>query len=201
VCRWMGVGSRAGDSSTGGGDKLVSLVAMASKPAATHDYAVEKFGADSPAAKVDFKNGDTNQALIRTAKGRLIEVRYDTSSPRPPGMGQYSLQGTRGAYESALGQRMVYLEGRSPLEKWERLEKYEAEFGHPRWKVEGAKAAAAGHSGGDYFVVADFLDSVRTGRSAVDVIDAVTWSAVRPLSAESIAGGSKPVPFPDFAAA
>src|SRR5688572_276843 len=64
VCRNMGIGKE---------DKLVSLVAMSSKPAATHEYAVEKFGADSPAAKVNFKNGDTNQALISTAKGRLIE--------------------------------------------------------------------------------------------------------------------------------
>lgn len=189
VCRWMGINN---------GDKLVSLVAMDSKSAATHAYAVEKFGENSPAAKVEFKNGDTNHALIRTAKGRLIEVRYDTASPRPNGMGQLSLQGTKGAYESALGQRMVYLAGRTRGEKWEPLESYEKEFMHPRWKAEGAKASAAGHNGGDYFVIADFVEAIRSKQSPIDVVDAVTWSCIRPLSAESIAGGSKPVAVPDF---
>jgi predicted dehydrogenase len=194
VCRWMGVNAP-------NGDKLVSLVAMASKSIATHQYAVEKFGESSPAAKVEFKNGDTNHALIKTANGRLIEVRYDTASPRPAGMGQYSLQGTRGAYESMFGERKVYLEGRSPAEKWEPLEKYEAEFRHPRWAgEEGKLATASGHNGGDFFVIADFLRAIRTGESPIDVIDAVTWSSIRPLSAESIAGGSKPVAIPDFSA-
>ena len=124
------------------------------------------------------------------------------ASPRPNGMGQYSLQGTRGAYESALGERMVYLEGRSPGEKWEPLAKYEAEFAHPRWAKEGEKARATGHEGGDYFVIADFVEAIRSGagNSPIDVIDAVTWSSIRPLSAESIVGGSKPVEVPDFAA-
>jgi predicted dehydrogenase len=193
VCRWMGINQP-------GGDKLVSMVAMACKPLATHAYAVKKFGADSEPAKVDFKNGDTNHALIRTKMGRLIEVRYDTASPRPAGMGQYSLQGTGGAYESALGQRMVYLEGRTQGEKWEPLEQYQNEFDHPRWAKLAATAQGAGHGGGDYFVIADFLDAIRSGQSPIDVVDAVTWSVIRPLSAESIAGGGKPVDIPDFAA-
>ena len=57
---------------------------------------------------------------------------------------------------------------------------------------------AAGHDGGDYFVIADFVDAIRTGQSPIDVIDAVTWSCIRPLSADSITGGSKPVAIPDF---
>jgi predicted dehydrogenase len=201
VCRWMGVNTPTDHGVNGGGpDKLVSLVAMASKSAATHAYAVEKFGEKSVAAQVDFKNGDTNHALIRTAKGRLIEVRYDTASPRPAGMGQYSLQGTKGAYESALGERKIYLEGKSPADQWEPLEQYEKEFQHPRWAKDGALATKTGHNGGDYFVIADFLDAIRTGKSPIDVIDAVTWSVIRPLSADSILVGSKPVTIPDFSA-
>ena len=158
------------------------------------------FGPDSAPAKTDFRNGDTNHALIKTAKGRLIEIRYDTTSPRPAGMGQYSLQGTKGAFEAALGQRMLYLEGRTEGEKWEPLEKYVPEFRHPRWIKEGDAARSSGHYGGDYFVIADFLNSIRTGESPIDVVEAVTWSSIRPLSADSIAAGSKPVEVPDFAA-
>src|SRR5687768_14698792 len=132
VCRWMGV--------DGAKDRLLTLVAMDTKSLATQAYAAEKFGPDSEAAKTTIENGDTNIALIRTAQGRLIEVRYDTASPRPAGMGQYSLQGTKGAYDSAFGVRNVYLEGRSPSHKWEPLEKYEAEYQHPYWKKQGEQA-------------------------------------------------------------
>ena len=38
------------------------------------------------------------------------------------------------------------------------------------------------------------------GRLSIDVVDAVTWSSIRPLSADSIAAGSKPVAVPDFTA-
>jgi predicted dehydrogenase len=190
VCRWMGV--------DGVKDSLQTLVAMDSKPAATKIFAAEKFGESSEPAKIDFENGDTNQALIRTKQGRLIEVRYDTSSPRPAGMGEYSLQGTRGAYDSKFGLRHVYLEGRSPAEKWEPLEKYEAEFRHPYWKQQADKAKTTGHGGGDWFVMADFVEAVRSGKSPIDIYDAVTWTSVRPLSEQSIRSGSKPVEVPNF---
>jgi predicted dehydrogenase len=190
VCRWMGI--------DGVKDSLQTLVAMDSKPASTKLFAAEKFGSDSKQAKVDFENGDTNQALIRTKQGRLIEVRYDTSSPRPAGMGEYSLQGTKGAYEAKFGLRHVYLEGRTPAEKWEPLEQYESEFRHPYWKQQADKAKTTGHGGGDWFVIADFVEAVRTGKSPIDIFDAVTWTSVRPLSEQSIRSGSQPVEVPNF---
>jgi hypothetical protein len=171
---------------------------MDSKPASTKLFAAEKFGSDSKQAKVDFENGDTNQALIRTKQGRLVEVRYDTSSPRPAGMGEYSLQGTKGAYESKFGLRHVYLEGRTPAEKWEPLEKYESEFRHPYWAKQAEQAKSTAHGGGDWFVMSDFVEAVRTGKSPIDIYDAVTWTCVRPLSEQSIRSGSQPVEIPNF---
>ena len=189
VCRWMGVNID---------DKLETLVAMDSKPAGNRAYAIEKFGADSPQAKVDFENGDTNQALVRTKLGRLIEVRYDTASPRPSGMGQYSLQGSTASYESAFGERKIFIEGKSPAHQWEPLEKYRDQYEHAYWKEHGAQAAKAGHGGSDYFVIGDFLRAVQTGKSPIDVVDAVTWTSIRPLSEQSIRGANKPVAVPDF---
>jgi len=190
VCRWMGI--------DGVKDSLQTLVAMDSKPAATKLFAAEKFGSESEPAKIDFENGDTNHALIRTKQGRLIELRYDTSSPRPAGMGQYSLQGTKGAYDSAFGLRHVYIEGRSPAHQWEPLEKYESEFQHPYWNKQAEQAKTTGHGGGDWFTIADFLQAVRTGKSPIDMIDAVTWTCIRPLSEQSIRNGSQPVEVPNF---
>lgn len=189
VCGWLGINR---------GDRLVSLVTMASKSAATHEYAVRRFGKDSPAARVEFLNGDTNNTLIRTQQGRLISVRYDVASPRPSGMGQYGLQGTRGAYAGAFGEHKVYVEGRSPAHKWEPLEQYRAEYDHPYWAKRGAEATKTGHGGGDYFVLSDLVEAVRTRESPIDVYDAATWSAVRPLSVESLRRGSAPVEIPDF---
>ena len=189
VCGWMGVNRT---------DRLVSLVTMASKSAALEEYAARRFGKDSPQAKIKFLNGDTNNTLIRTALGRLIAVRYDTASPRPPGMGQYSLQGTRGSYLSAFGEHKVFIEGRSKPHIWEPLDAYRAQYQHPYWSQRGDEARKSGHGGGDYFVLADFVEAVRTGRSPIDVYDAATWSSIRPLSALSLERGSAPVDVPDF---
>ncbi len=189
VCGWMGVNRT---------DRLVSLVTMASKSAALEEYAARRFGKDSPQAKIKFLNGDTNNTLIRTALGRLIAVRYDTASPRPPGMGQYSLQGTRGSYLSAFGEHKVFIEGRSKPHTWEPLDTYRTLYQHPYWAQRGEEARKTGHGGGDYFVLADLIDAVRTGQSAIDVYDAATWSSIRPLSALSLERGSAPVDVPDF---
>lgn len=189
VCKWMKVNEQ---------DRLVSVVTLASKSAANHDYAVEKFGAESAAAKVHFKNGDTNNGLVKTEKGRLIEIRYDTASPRPSGMGQYALQGTKASYEAAFGLHKLFIEGRSPEHTWEDLEKYRDEYEHPYWKEHGEQAKKSGHGGGDFFVIRDFIDAVRTGDIPIDVYDAVSWSSIRPLSSDSIAGGGKPTMIPDF---
>ena len=189
VCGWLGINR---------GDRLVSMVTMSSKPAALHEYAVKRFGAESVQARTNFINGDTNNTLIRTARGRLISVRYDVLSPRPHAMGESSLQGTKGAYGAAFGQHNVHLEGRTPPNQWEPLERYRAEYDHPYWKGRGAIAAKSGHGGGDYFVLSDMLEAIRTGVSPIDAIDAATWSSVRPLSAESLRKGSQPVEIPDF---
>jgi predicted dehydrogenase len=189
VCRWMGINKN---------DRLTTLVAMDSKAAGNREFAESKFGKGSDQAKIDWENGDTNQALIRTEKGRLIEVRYDTASPRPSGMGQYSLQGTHASYESAVGERKIFIEGKSPEHQWEPLEKYADQYQHPYWRDRGAVANKTGHGGGDYFVISDFLDFVRTGKSPIDIVDALTWTSVRPLSEQSIRNGNKPVEVPDF---
>ena len=61
-----------------------------------------------------------------------------------------------------------------------------------------ADASQAGHGGGEFFILEDFARAVRTGVSPIDVYDAVTWSSIMPLSAESFARGGAPVAIPDF---
>lgn len=189
VCQWMDINRT---------DRLISMVTMATKPAAMHEWTERKFGKGSRPAKVRFLDGDSNNTMVRTQQGRLILIRYDVVSPRPHGMGQYSLQGTRGCYSSAFGQHKVYLEDRTHELQWEPLEKYQSEYDHAYWAQRGAEANQTGHSGGDYFVLSDFIEAIRSGESPIDVYDAATWSSIRPLSAVSLKGGSVPVAIPDF---
>jgi hypothetical protein len=56
-----------------------------------------------------------------------------------------------------------------------------------------------GHGGGDYIEMHEFLDAVRKHiPPPIDVYDAVTWSAIVPLSIESVAKHGQTLDFPDF---
>jgi hypothetical protein len=51
----------------------------------------------------------------------------------------------------------------------------------------------------DYVMCWRLVQCLREGLAPdMDVYDAAAWSAPGPLSEESVAGGSAPVPFPDF---
>ncbi len=190
VAQWLGINR---------GDRMVSLVASSTRPAGLHDYACTKFPEGSPARKQRFKAGDSVNTLIRTAKGRMIDLRVDMFSPRPhPRTTYHALQGLGASYESRLDG--IWIDGRSKgRRQWEPLETYAEEFDHPLW-VEGAKQAeGTGHGGADFFCTQAFWNCLRTGAAApVDVYDAAAWSAIIPLSHQSILEGGAPQEIPDF---
>ncbi|MEW5977342.1 MAG: Gfo/Idh/MocA family oxidoreductase [Acidobacteriota bacterium] len=187
---WMGINR---------GDRLTSLVSMDNETKSSQAYVRENFGKDHRAAKPGFfRMRDTTVSLIRTAGERVIALRNDMCSPRPAG-GWAELQGTKGSYDDSPGGEVVYLEGRSPSHRWEPLSKYQVEFEHPFWKEEGQLANNAGHGGGDYFVLREFFNALAENREPpIDVYDAATWSAILPLSGESLNQGSTLVEIPDF---
>ena len=206
MARWL-------RAANGPGDRLEVLTAFTSDSPAKRRYAAERFGPDHPAAQgPDFwQQGDSGTALLHTTTGAVVTIRLD-SAPRPHNMTHYGLQGSRGAYLSArhAGEDpLVWIEGRSDgaseglpgqePARWDPLWKYAPEFEHPLWRERLREAQDAGHGGGDFFVVDEFVSAVRAGRPpAIGVRDAVTWSCVAALSAQSIAGRGTPVPFPDF---
>lgn len=189
VAQWLGIHR---------GDRFVSLVAGTTGQKNLVDFVRRKFPKDHPAQQITFRATDSVTSLIRTAKGVLIDLRYDISSPRPVvSTTYYSLQGTRASYESRGA--TLWIEGRSPANTWEPAGKYAQEFEHPLWKQGRAKAAGAGHGGGDYFVVNEFFETVRSGRpSPINAYDAAAWSAIIELSGRSIAAAGAPQEFPDF---
>ena len=79
------------------------------------------------------------------------------------------------------------------------FEPYQEKYDHPLWKEHAQKAENAGHGGIDFFVIRAFIESIKQQVAPpIDVYDAAVWSAISPLSEESIAKGSKPMEIPDF---
>ncbi len=189
VAQWMGINR---------GDRMVSLVASSTGQANLIRYVRQRFPKDHPAQKIKFRSTDSVTTLIQTAKGKLIDLRYDISSPRPVvSTTYYSLQGTKASYESRTDS--IWIEGRSKEDKWEPVSKYAGEFEHPMWSQFRDQAAGTGHGGGDFFVVNEFLKTVRAGsKPPIDACDAAAWSVVIPLSGKSIAEGGAPQEIPDF---
>ena len=180
------------------GNLFDHMVTMASKSRSLHEYAVEKFGANSPQAKLEFKLGDVVSSLIRTSAGQSILVMHDTNSPRPYSR-KIIVQGTRGLIEK-YPNPVVYIEGKSPAHKWEDLlSTYAKEWEHPLWAELEQKAQGSGHGGMDYILNYRLIQCLQRGEPLdMDVYDAAALSAVTPLSETSIANRSKTVDFPDF---
>lgn len=179
------------------GDRLESLTAMASRSDSMEHYVAGRFPADHPARGVRFQLADSTNVLIRTAKGVVIDQRFDMYSARPAEGPYHALQGVRGSYDSRL--KSIWIEGRSGNVQWEPQDKYAKEFEHPLWTNLADKAKGSGHGGADFVVIHVFLETVRNGGPApVDVYDAAAWSAIIPLSVKSLAEGGAVQEIPDF---
>lgn len=146
---------------------------------------------------------DTCLMLCRLRSGKLVKIRLDMLSNRPHQMAYYSLQGTRGVYEASrvAGEpgRIWIGEGRAgePRE-WRPAAEFEQHLPEA-WRNPPEEARNAGHGGGDYFQVRDFVQAIRDGTPPpVDVYAALEWTAAGLCSQLSIQQGGVPVPVPDF---
>jgi hypothetical protein len=192
-----GLGPVAQCLSINRGDQFDYLVSMSGPARGLHEYAVEKFGMDSPQAKERYALGDVNTSLIQTKNGKTIILIHDTNLPRP-----YTrinlVQGTKGIAHKWPDR--IYIEGRAEKpHEWDDFEKFAAEFEHPLWKALAQKGEGRGHGGMDFIEDYRLVWSLRKGEPTdQDVYDAAAWSAVVDLSCTSVAKRGKPVSFPDF---
>jgi hypothetical protein len=179
------------------GNRFTELVSYASKARGLHEYVVNKAGEQHPNSKVKFKLGDVVTTMIRCANEETILLQHDTNLPRPYSLG-FRVQGTKGLWMDLNDG--VYIEGQSKAaHEWDKAEEWLTKYDHPLWKKYGSDAAGAGHGGMDWFVLNAFIESVkRKIQPPQDVYDAVTWSAITPLSETSIRLGGESVDFPDF---
>jgi predicted dehydrogenase len=179
------------------GNRFTQLVSYSTKARGLHDHVVKMGGKDHPNAKINFKLGDVVTTMISTANEETILLQHDTNLPRPYSIG-FRVQGTKGIWMDI--NRSIYIEGQSKKShQWEDAKEWLDKYDHPLWKKYGNDASGAGHGGMDWFVLNAFIESVkRKTNTPQDVYDAVTWSAITPLSESSIQLGGESVEFPDF---
>jgi len=151
-----------------------------------------------------FRQEDTSITICQLESGKLIKLRLDCISNRPHNMSYYTLQGTKGCYEAPRGlgdQHKIYLTtGEEGTEKaaWQPLSDF-YDYLPERYKHATEEQKKAGHWGGDFFIVQDFVEAIRQGtKPPIDVYDACEWTAVGLLSELSIMNGGRVMEMPDF---
>lgn len=190
------------------GDRMTHLVAMDTNSWVGAEKAKASLGAE------EFANGDHTSTLIRTHKGKTIELQHNVYTPRPYSR-QYQLTGTKGFinkypvhgivlqheamaesgvvpnHEDLSDHKFLPEEAKNAL-----FEKYR----HPiQIELMAAAKKVGGHGGMDFIMDSRLVYCLRNGLPLdQDVYDAAEWSCIGDLTAASIKNNSMPVAFPDF---
>jgi len=177
------------------GNRFTHINSFASKARGLQAYVREQ-SPGHPNGDVKFSLGDVVTTTLACANGETIVLQHDTSLPRPYSLG-FRVQGTKGLWMDV--NHAIHIEGRSKPHQWEPFQVYQDQFDHPLWKRFASRAEGAGHGGMDFFVIHAFIEALKVqAPMPIDIYDAVSWSAITPLSEASIAQGFQTLEFPDF---
>lgn len=192
-----GIGPIAHYANINRGNRFMTLSSFSTKARGLHNHIVKKGGASHPNAKVNFKLGDVVTTQISCANGETVFLQHDTNLPRPYSLG-FRVQGTEGLWMDV--NKSIYIEDKAKkAHTWDEAKPWLDQYDHPLWKKYGSDAQGAGHGGMDFFVIHSFIESAkRKTPTQMDVYDAAVWSAITPLSEQSIDLGNETVEFPDF---
>lgn len=185
------------------GNRMLSLVSVASKAKGLHDYIGRTENADRSLLERDFAQGDVVTTIIKCANGETVTLTLDTTLPRAYSR-QFTVQGTRGMYSEE--NNSVYLDTDhdesmhfSWKKQWNNAESYLERYEHPIWREFLADGLRGGHGGMDYLVYRDFVRCVRERLPMpIDAYDMASLMCISALSEQSIAMGGAPVAIPDF---
>lgn len=150
------------------------------------------------------RQDDTTLVMCQLQSGKLVRIRLDCLSPRPHNMVGYALQGTKGSFESARepgGKHLVWFDDQNENPDhahWRDLMDYK-EYLPERYQTATEEQQAAGHGGGDFFLVEDFVRAIRTGEAPdIGIYEACEWTAVGLLSELSVTNGGRSIDVPNF---
>ena len=155
-------------------------------------------------SRPELRQEDLTQTLCQMESGKLIKIRLDCVSNRPHNLTYYSLQGTKGCYEAPRGlgdDHKIWFKDMN-LENdacyFKPLSEYH-EYLPERYRLATEEQKSAGHWGGDFFIVQDFIDAIQKGtKPEIDVYEACEWTAVGLLSELSVMNNARPIDIPDF---
>ncbi|MDD6150716.1 MAG: Gfo/Idh/MocA family oxidoreductase [Bacteroidales bacterium] len=186
------------------GDRMTRLVSMDTSPRVGAACAKKIMGSDS------YAEGDHTTTLIRTHKGKVIEIQHNVYADRPYSR-LYALTGTEGYAvkypEQNISVKGEKLERKAPddldVEKFapksflkEVLADYEPEFAR---EIKDLAKKVGGHGGMDFIMDYRLVYCLKNGLPLdEDVYDAAEWSCLTELSRLSIENGNIPVEVPDF---
>lgn len=191
------------------GDKMNVLVSMDTKAIAIPEFMKEKRGE----TVTDFKNGDHTMTMIKTEKGKTIQIQHNVANVRPYSR-MYQLTGSKGFankypvsgyvleasqigsditpnHENLSSHSFVPEDVKKAL-----MEKYK----HPIHKELEEKAKkVGGHGGMDFIMDYRLVYCLQNGLPLdMDVYDLAEWCCLAPLTALSLDNDSAPVAVPDF---
>lgn len=175
------------------GNRMVSLVSMASKAAGLEAYVNSRKDKVDPALiGQKFMQGDIVTTIIKCAGGETIQLRLDTSLPRVYDR-EFTVHGTK-AFNTG---KTLCLDG---AERWRHI--WDEEFAQYKpdcWAQMTEEGRKLGHGGMDAIEFRRFIECVRSGEEMpIDVYDAAAWMSISCLSETSIAQGGMPQEIPDF---
>jgi predicted dehydrogenase len=155
-----------------------------------------------------YENDDSTVMLGRMRSGGLVKIRVDMLSDRPHAMTNYQLQGTDGAYESGRGgpvdkgkiwlRRLCRGMQWMDLDTFLKVEPLARRYLPDMWRKASAVARRAGHGGGDYFEVLDFVNAIE-GKAPcpIGIDEAMDMTLPGLVSQQSILQGGRWMDVPD----
>jgi len=172
-----------------GGQRVVSVCCVGSG----HHYL------DAEGKPYDIEDSVTT--ACRLSGGGLVNLRLDLVSNRPHNASYLHLQGTKGCYESPRGlgdKPKIWLLDRHEYNTWHDLDELAEEFLPDKWLNPSKEALAAGHGGGDYMVVQEFVDALVDGKEPpIDIHQSMDMTLPGLVSQLSIEQGSAWLDVPD----
>ena len=186
------------------GNRMVSLVSVASKAAGLQTFASDPRNPDPTLSGKRFAQGDIVNTLITCEDGTTISLKLDTTLPRFYSR-EFTVRGTKGCCLQELNAVLLDDDGleeffdpnrsvRKYLDSAEKFSEYLPEI----WKEAEKGRLTGGHGGMDMLMLREFFRAVLEEKPMpIDVYDAAAWMVITPLSERSIRTGAGG-PIPDF---
>lgn len=187
------------------GNRMVSLVSVASKAAGLQEFSHDPRNPDPSLAGQKFAQGDIINTLITCEDGSTISLKLDTTLPRFYSR-EFTVRGTKGCCLMDINAVLLDDEGleeffdpQLSVQKYLNNAEQFSEYLPKIWKDMDKQKTHCGHGGMDYLMLRELFRAVQEGRPMpIDIYDAAAWMVITPLSELSIARQGAAVEIPDF---